>query len=431
MYVLTGGLSPVALRVMSFVTVIGALALTYRALRRSFSVDASVVGALATGAHALVATHTFDARFYGLWLFCCALYANTLTATRHRAVKIALSSALLVASHWYGIITLAIMATGVMLLHGRRWREGLRAVAPSGWGLGMLLLISPLARGQRAAITVNSWIPDFTVRQIGGVTNQFWFAAVPLIAIAGIVLAAVVILRGRRRSLDLVIDRGIVALLSLMALPVALVVVSAAGLPSLIGRYSIPAALAWAPLAAFACDLLGRWPARAFALLLAWFWIGNYRAEVKRDRAFAIGVRHEGEVLRRADAMHLPIVFQSLHTMYPQVAATRGAGRPVMFLDLPDSTLGAAFPRATPYFQANKGLWLERDFARVQSLRWGFPLLARQASLDTTPRFLFLATTVRLPTGVPDVGALARAAFPHHQVTAVAEDLLLLERANR
>ena len=99
-----------------------------------------------------------------------------------------------------------------------------------------------------------------------------------------------------------------------------------------------------------------------------------------------------------------------------------------MFLELPDSTLNAAFPRYTPFYQANKGLWLERDFARVQSARWGFPVLAPQASLDTTARFLLLATAVRLPRGVNDVTSLARAAFPRHRVTPVSEDLLLLER---
>lgn len=428
LYALAGGLSAVALRIMSLVTVIVALTLTYAVLRRSFSVVASLAGVLAVGSQKLIAVHAFDARFYALWLLCCVLYAWSLSSNRFRAANVAVSSALLVASHWYGIITLAIMAAAVFAMSWRDWRGGLRDIAPSAAGLATLLIISPLARGQRAAITVNSWIPDFTVRQIGGVTNQFWFAPVPLLAVAGIVVAAVLILRGRRRSFAMSIDRSVVALLSLAVLPPALVVLSAAGLPSLIGRYSLPAALAWAPLVAIACDLLGRWPARASALALVGFWFTYLKAEVRRDNAFAIGVRHEREVLQRAEEMRLPIVFQSLHTMYPQVAATRGAGQDVMFLDLPDSTLDAAFPRGTPWFQANKGLWLERDFARVQSARFGFPVLAPQAALDTTSRFLFLATTVRLPRGVPDVSSLARAAFPRHRVTPIAEDLLLLER---
>ena len=166
-----GALHPVGLRVMSLAMVVAALTLTYAVLRRRFSVDAGAVGALAAGSNAVVLTYAFDGRFYGLWLLCCALYAHALGARRFRTAYVATASVLLVASHWYGVITLSIMAGAVLLQHGRRWREGLRAVAPSAAGLVTLALIAPLARGQRAAISVNSWIPDFTTRQIAGVTN--------------------------------------------------------------------------------------------------------------------------------------------------------------------------------------------------------------------------------------------------------------------
>lgn len=131
----------------------------------------------------------------------------------------------------------------------------------------------------------------------------------------------------------------------------------------------------------------------------------------------------------------LPLVFQSQHTMYPALGpdlimnrgsddAQWGGG----YLDLPDSTLNDLFPRDSRWYQLNKGIRLERDFARVHAARFGFPKLTPQAVLDTTRRFLLIASDARVPRGVDDITALARATFPRHQVTRLSENLLLLER---
>ena len=430
----TGELSPVALRAMSLIFMLGALCFAYAVLRRRFSRDATVVGVLAVGSHSLVVAHAFEGRFYGLWLLCCAMYAWSLGVSRRRDLSVAIAAILLTSSHWYGIISLALMSGAAVVAHGRAWRQGIRLVIPSAAGAVTLLAIAPLARGQRAAVTVNSWIADFDIGQIRGLANLFWVAAVPFIA--AIVLLVALYLRQSSHvrpehgetTRVILSEPGIVALASLGLMPLALAMVSAAGLPSMIGRYSLPAALAWAPLAALAAALLTRWSARTFAIVLIVFWLSSYAREAARQRAFDFGVRHERDLVASAVTSGLPIVFQSLHTMYPSLAATRGAGAKVSFLDLPDSTLRALFPVESRYYQINKGVTLERDFARVHAARFGFPKLVSQATLDTTTRFLFVATAVRIPTGVGDATALAREVFPHHRVVALTEDLLLLER---
>lgn len=436
----TGSVSPVLVRAMSLLFVWAALVLVYVVLRRRFSRDASIAGALAVGSHGLIAAHAFEGRFYALWLLCCALFAWSLSlqhqhSTRRRAVMVAGAAILLCTSHWYGVFSLALMCGAVLVSYGKRWREGVRVIAPGAAGLVAFAAVSPLAAGQRAAVTVDTWIPTFTIGQLSGLSSTFWLARVPLIAAAAIVIALSMSWRRdrghsvRTKAGDVTRDAGIVALLSLTLMPLLLAGLSLAGQPSMLTRYAIPAVLAWGPFVAFGMDLLGRWPARAFAILLAGFWFVSFTREAGRKRAFALGVAQEARTIRQAESMGLPVVFQSLHTMYPTVAANRAHGSASVFLDLPDSTLNALIPASGRWYQLNKGIWLERDFARVHAARFGFPTLATQAALDTTERFLFMASDARLPRGVNDVTALARAAFPHHQIARVTENLLLLERS--
>jgi hypothetical protein len=135
-------------------------------------------------------------------------------------------------------------------------------------------------------------------------------------------------------------------------------------------------------------------------------------------------------LLRQAQRLGVPIVFQSQHTMYPLEAATRGRGSSGVYLDLPDSTLDALFPVTSRWYQLNKGIRLERDFARVQARLYGFPKLATQAALDTTARFVLFAPYERLPRGMNDINELGHAVFPHHRAVPLQENLLLLERVS-
>jgi hypothetical protein len=435
----TGSVSPFLLRAMSLVFVWSALLLVYLVLRRRFGRDASIAGMLAVGSHGLVAAHAFEGRFYALWLFCCALCAWSLSrnqqGTRGRAALVAIAAILLCTSHWYGIFSLALMCAAVLASYGSRWRDGVRVCAPAAVGLVALAAVSPLAIGQRNAVTVDTWIPGFSLGQLTGLSSTFWLARVPMIAAA--IIVVVVIARWRRdrgasvraQAGDAAHDAGSVALLSLALMPLVLALLSVAGQPSMLSRYAIPAVLAWGPVVAFAMEVAGRWTARVFAIVLMGFWFVSFTREAGRKRAFALGVEQEAQTIRQAESMGLPVVFQSLHTMYPSVAANRARPSPSVFLELPDSTLDALFPRSSRWYQLNKGIRLERDFARVHADRFGFPTLAPQAALDTTTRFLFMASDARLPRGVNDVTALARAAFPRHQIVRVSENLLLLERS--
>lgn len=430
---ISGPVLPVALRAMSLLFTIGALLLVYVVLRRRFDVDSSVAGVLAVGSHGLVAAHAFEGRFYALWLLCSAFFAWSLSLNRNppplhtgrRAIVVAAAAVLLCTSHWYGILSLALMCAAALASQGRRWRDGLRVIAPSVAGLVAVLAVSPLALGQRAAITVDTWIPAFTTAQLSGLAGTFWTARVPLIAATLMLVGALVFARrdAVRRleagARDVARDVGVVALLSLTLMPLLLALLSLAGQPSMISRYAVPAVLAWGPFVALAVELVGRWPARAFAVVLLGFWWVSFQREAGRKRAFTAGLAREARAIRQAESLGMPVVFQSLHALYPSLAAERGRSSPAVFLDLPDSTFDALFPPNTPSYQHNKGIRLERDFARVHAARFGFPRLASQAELDSADRFLVFAT---------QLSGLAPAAFPNHRATPVSENLLRLDR---
>jgi hypothetical protein len=433
----TGRLSPTLLHAMSLVSTWGALLFVYVVLRRRFSRDASIAGVLAVGANSLVVAHAFEGRFYALWVLCSALFAWSLgLTTRRRSLVVAIAAILLTTSHWYGVISLALMSAAVFVSFGRDWRQGLKCVAPASAGLVAFLLISPLAAGQQAVLTVASWVPDFKVGQINGLANTFWLAWIPIVAFGALIVA--IVWRERSESgppvalatRTAVRDWSIVALFSLALMPVALIVLSLVGRPSMLPRYAFPAVLAWGPWVAFTMDLLGRWPTRAFALVLVVIWVRTFGAEAKRRHAFALGIEQNASLLRQAERLGVPIVFQSQHAMYPLEAATRGRGSLGVYLDLPDSTLDALFPVTGRFYQINEGMRLERDFARVHARLYGFPRLAPQAALDTTTRFLLFAPYERLPRGMNDLNELGPAVFPHHRAVPLQENLLLLERVS-
>ena len=432
--VTTGALTPVVLRAASMVFTLAALCLVYAVLRRRFSRDASAAGVFAVGAHSMVVAMAFEGRFYALWLLCCALVAWFFGAApgRRRDVALAVCAVLLTTSHWYGVVTLSIMMGIVFLTYLPRWSVGIRSVAPAAAGLLAFVAVWPLARGQREVLTVSSWVPDFTFGQLRGLADGFWFARIPQVGAAALALA--IVLRWRR-------DRGVraltgsgspepgaVALLSLATLPLALSAMSLVGQPSMLGRYALPAALAWAPWTAFAFALLGRWPSRVAAVAIAAFWLPAFVRETTAKREFAVGVAGEADALRQARAMHVPVVFTSTHTMYPLLVGGPGTRDAAALLDLPDSTLDKFMAPDSRFYQLNKGIRLERDFARVHAARFGFPALATQASLDTTASFVILESGARLPRGITDVPAYWRLLFPHHLATPAGEMLTRFQR---
>ena len=431
--------SPTLLRVMSLGCVAVALCLVYAVLRRRFGRDASVAGMLAVGANALVVTHTFEARFYGPWLLCCAFFAWALgrhqaMPSRPRATVLAVAAALLSLVHFYGVITLALMVGGAVASHGRRWREGVRLVAPAATGVVAFLALVPLAVDMRNSLAVPTWVPDFELRQLRGVASQLWWSKVPLLFAAALVVGGIVgAVRRAPRSVSTIahsaaLDAGILSLAALALVPIAMAVVSAFGQGSMLLRYNIATTLFWAPLVAVSMELCGRRAALVAGLVLVGFWYKAF-VDVRFEKiVFGGDVQEVEAAVQLARATGAPIVFQSVHTWYPLWARDSAAAASMPFLEVSDATYGSMFQPGTPSERYNRQFLLDRGIVRAHSRRFGVPRLVTQATLDTTRRFVLIAMSGHLPRGFQSIEKFSGAVFPDHRVTQLDFNSALLER---
>ncbi|HEX7938514.1 MAG TPA: hypothetical protein VF483_05940 [Gemmatimonadaceae bacterium] len=401
-----GPLTPVLLHSASLICVLVALILIYRVLRFQFDAGASLVGTVAVGTQELVIAHSFEGRFYGPWLLCMALFALAVASPRKRW-RLAIASVLLCTVHWYGVIALCLMIAGAVAIQIRAWRVAARGLWPAVAGPIALAVCIPLSIGQRHALSVATWVADFSVTQLTTLLSSFWTTAVPAVASLIIAVAfAVRVLRphkahsGNRRSWN----AGIAAFMALALTPFALAALSLVGQPSMVPRYNLPAVLAWAPLCAVAAALLGRWPQRAAALALAWLWLAGYSAESIRKRRFDTAVHQLASALHQASSLGMPVVFANMHSLYA-VSALAGVDRSaIAFLEITDSTTSQ---------RLSKGALIERDVVRVHAHRFQFPKLVRQDDLRTAPRFAVVGLEPNLLDGYSsDVFAYGRIAFP-------------------
>ena len=433
------GSTPAVLRAFSLLCVLGALLLVYALLRRRVGRDAAIVAVLAVGAHPMVIAHSYETRFYGPWLLCAAFYAWTIRritepASLSSSVAQSAAAALLCGVHFYGVLSFVPMVIGAIASQGRsRWRATVRALAPSFAGVGMVVAIAPLALAQKRAFTVKTWIPEFELPQLWALLREYWFAGVPLVLVASVTIAFL-IRRGSASELNplatarsIFAHPGIAALGALAAVPLVLALVSIAGQPSMLSRYAIVAALAWAPVAAIAIEYLGGIPGRIARLAFVWMWLVAYTGEVRSKMLFAAEVSATREAVRAAGDSMLMLT-PSVHMMYPMVAESLGGTSRLRFLALPDSMLARLFPAGTPAEQKGRAAYAERDLARIHAERFGFPRTLAPAAVDTLDALMVLGSPLRLKPGFQDLAQFANAVFPGRSLTLLTPELGILRR---
>jgi hypothetical protein len=440
---LAGELSPVLLRSIALTSVVIALVFLYATMRRRFGVAASAAACLAIAGHPLVVTHAFEGRPYGPWLMFAAAYAWSLgldagaRSTRRNVVQ-AVSAVGLCTNHWFGVLSLGLMSLVVFLAHGRQWRDAVRFLIPTAVGLVALLICIPMVFTQRAAAEGLLWVKDLEFSQVSAMSKLFWFRLVPLGALvllfrevlqprsapqAGVISQGVAgpMLRAAAR------DRGLIALGALVLMPVVLIVVSVTIQPSMVDRYALVTVLAWAPLVAAATESLGRYARGAMVALLLTVLAASTRDIIGAKQDYATSVHANQAVFEEAKAMNIPILFQYMHLVFPVAGPQRSPETLARFLDIPDSTLLALYPSPRVEW-LRRQFRLERSQARLHARIYGFPILATQAQLDTTPRFLLLATDLQLPGGYKQAEKWGLAVFPRHKVTRLNGVLSLFER---
>lgn len=433
---ITGSITPVSLRVFTFVAMLGALVFVFLILRRRWGAVPASIGLLALASNRYLFEHAFEARFYATWMLFAAAFAWALTLdrdrprSRRRDILLAVSAVLLCTNHWYGVISLGLMSAAVVATYRHQWREGLRLVAPGAAGVVALLLVSPLMFSQRGSIVEKTWVQDLNRHQVATMIGTFWTAIVPVAAL--IVILVGLLLPKRKETLreslaSAIRDASVAALLVHVVMPLVLIGLSVLQ-PSMLPRYALVSLFAWAPLVAIAAKSLGvAGRSVATALLLALLG-SRILLTAKEKLDYQIGVAIAKQNLDLACRAGVPVVFQSRHVMYPVIGDSPTPCPHARFLVLSDSTINRMLPGGPPTSFTRRFLRFEREYAGHHGRIYGFPRSVSEAQLDSVPEFFLLASGVNLPAGYHDVDRFVAAVFPNRQTTRYSTSIALVKR---
>lgn len=415
---ITGSLSPTVVRSIMLVSVVLALLMLWTILRRRFSASASASALIAVAGHGLVLQHAFDGRFYGPWLFFAAGYAWALgldaqqPRSRRRDVAIALFSLFLCTIHWFGVISLGLMATGAVAAHGRRWKEGLRLVAPGIVGLVALAALIPMMLFQlRVGGEDILWVPPLNMAQVKVFVQAFIIRLPIIIALLVVLAAALRKALTRAAVVSVLRDPPMAAMLATGLMTFALVAISAVLNSVMVPRYAIVSVLFAAPIIAFAAELEKPWVRVALAGIFAMLLVERMDREINNANYFATTTNVYADLVAELRKQNAPIVFQSYFMMYPVDGQARRQSV-ISVLDLPDSTIRSLFPPTPDYEPRIAKMRLDRNQARLHNRGFGFPIIATKAQLDTTRLFYMMG---------PDMQQLGQILFPRHRNARIHE----------
>jgi hypothetical protein len=316
-----GRADEVVLRSFAFLCTVAGLAGVYATLRFAYPPLASLAGALGLCAQPLVLNHAVEARHYNLlfaevaW-FCYLLLRSRAPGARPRVVVcLMLTAALTATTHYFGIICVALVLAGDLLVFPRpAGANRVRALALTA-GVIAVLACAPMVRSQRASVSVPSWlaVPDAgIIRQVLSEVFLPGYLGLGLVGAAGLIAlhrhgsrpaqAPPAVRRNPRRLAGVV---------SLALLPFVLLALSYLYQPVFMARYALPAVIALAPLLAWICARAPRW---AVVALCAGFCVASglgfrtmtdhYQSR-DRDRALFLAF------LREKCPGDAPIVFQT------------------------------------------------------------------------------------------------------------------------
>ena len=255
---LAGPQSERFLRVLSLVWMLSAMAGVYLILSRLFDWKVSLAAVILTASHPLIVHQSTEIRFYGFWCtcvvwLCCVLQWDPESSTKRRLqwLLIAGLSLLTATSHWFGILSLGLVALPLVIRQNRDARGYARALVMLASGMTGVCACLPFLYGQKAAISRPTWISPATVSDSLQFLNYMLPAWQILLcgvaALAGIMLTRKAKAEEAVRSLP---EKSVELLpcLSLALMPIVIVIVAWVLQPSLVARYAIVGVIGLAPV---------------------------------------------------------------------------------------------------------------------------------------------------------------------------------------
>ena len=414
---LRGGFAPVELRALNCLFVVAGCVAVFSSCRLIVDRQRAAVGTLAVAIHPAIVVQLFQIRFYAFWFAVSAWFvyvamrARGAPQTPRQVIARCALAALMVSTHWFGVIGLALITTGDLLARDDA-RPRIAAFLPLAAGLVTLLLLYPVLSAQRSGLTVPTWIDPLTFTGLGHEAGAIYGVA----PVALIAMYAIWRIAGRSwRDWHEAAWRSAIPGLSLLGLPVVLLGFSLAIQPVLRSRYAIPTAIAVGLVAALislpAASRSGRM--LAYAACLSMIAIGAIEVSQLR-RESAPGVTDMDRSIAVADSLarvsgSRPIVFLRRFEREPALQQRPRLASVTALIDFEGGA--GAFP----------AFWLfERDMARRVNRAYPDHRLSRVADLAACSEFLVIARAADAPM-------LARL-FPRHGIREEAAGVYVVER---
>ena len=353
---LISGIGPtpeVSQRAFSLACVIFCCLCVYRLVRDRCSPIVATAAALLIWSFEVVQTQAFESRFYAPWLAATALTAlclqrNSMSPNVVWKVGLIVSSTLMCTVHYFGVISLGLLAGTQLVKNVVTRRGGVSFViwlAPAI--LGLSVCIATFYSGQRSALSVATWVPAISWKT----SVQFLQELVPVWAIP---IAFVVWLLARRpvrepssEANSVRSESGVLAAIGLSLMPVCLILFSVILQPSLVSRYGTVCTIGFAIMIAGFLRPTPKWVATAFTV---WFFIAGLRnLGTEVDRWHRTEERQKEMIARlRQVAPDVPLLFESRHTMYPITRYAPDLAPRIHFLALSNENL-RNFVSVTPF----------------------------------------------------------------------------------
>ncbi|MBC8106220.1 MAG: glycosyltransferase family 39 protein [Anaerolineae bacterium] len=337
-----GSLGNIELRVFALLSMLAAMTGLYAICRRVFARGPSAVAVLAVWAHPMIIEQAFEARFYAPWLALTVWFCYLQMRADDDAIEPAsrwivryVLGVLATSIHYFGVITMVMIAVTDFVVY-RRFKRLMPAL------IGMLVVAAcfPFVRGQRASLSIPTWIDPVNASEIKDALVSVFGA--PSIIFVLLFMWITTLLRRAEPVADQP-NRNLRELLpisSLLAFPAAIVAFSVIVQPALVLRYLI---LAVAPLAPMLAYLISRSGRGAIALASvgliavgAVSIVGRSNLTRGLDREFENVIQLIDQQVP-ADAL---IVFKRRREMYPVLQIRPDLAPRVAQLDFDDSVLG-------------------------------------------------------------------------------------------
>ena len=161
-----GSLSDTGLRAIAVIWMLAGMTGLYAICRRFFAPGPSAVAVLALWAHPLIIDQAFEGRYYAPWLALTVWFCYLQMIADHdepagRRVARYVLGIIATSIHYFGVIAMIMIGSADLLVHRR-----IKRIVPILIGLLAVAACVPFLFGQRAGLSIPTWIDPVSVSEI-------------------------------------------------------------------------------------------------------------------------------------------------------------------------------------------------------------------------------------------------------------------------